>query len=659
MRQMRLMRHRRSHPPALLVALLLPPLVVPCAACDRVAAPNCTIESLPIGLSDANSAPALLVPPGDARGGRLRATLRLRVDRALPPRSGVVIDQGAFDGERCFRGPELRYALPELGADARISARRLGAATPIAARALRRADGWLALDFPDGLAAADAIELDLDVAANPLPLELELFAEVHEPGLPPRSLPARVAVRIVATRVDWLRVLAPAQAAAGEPVTLHVLFMDGLSGPLATARDSLVPTGTLELSTPAGPLIVPLEGEPDPRLPHAVTVALPPLPPGLHRIPARWREQPLVVGLSNPIRVGDAATPCWFGTLHAHTAVGGHASGVPTAALRYARDVTRLDFVTLSEHRESPWYDGEWLKSLAQDWTEDGRFVVLNGYEWTDADWGHRHVLFREPIAPAPAPAGLDALAAALGGDADALLVAHHSIWNGFAAQRRFVWGAPDQLPRQRLAEVYSWHGSSLEHDSPFPLHDNADQVLAREWQTDVLSALRAGHRLFFVADGDNHLGKPGALVGIEWPKGRRYAYQGVTGVFAAELERPGLFAALDRGAVFGTTGARLVVEATRTDARAHLRIAATAPLARVAVRPLAGATVERRFDAPKPDRETEFARHYIDAAAGTWDVDVVFEVEPGCADQPWIVEVAQHDFHHAWRLLPPPAWSR
>ena len=214
-------------------------------------------------------------------------------------------------------------------------------------------------------------------------------------------------------------------------------------------------------------------------------------------------------------------------------------------------------------------------------------------------------------------------------------------------------------LPRQRLAEVYSWHGSSLEHDSPFPLHGNADQVLPREWQTDVLSALRAGHRLFLVADGDNHLGKPGALVGIEWPKGRRYAYQGLTAVFAADLERAQLFDALDRGHVFGTTGARMIVEATRDGSRARLRIAASAPLDRVAVRPVDGATVERRFAPPEPTQSTALARHYADATAGAWDVELELEVAPECVDQPWIVEVAQHDFHHAWRLLPPPAWSR
>jgi hypothetical protein len=636
------------------LSLLLP-------ACDSANPTPIDVSGLPVGLSDAKFAATLLAPPGDERGGRLRATLRLRVDRDLPPRSTIVLDQGVFDGDRRFRGPELRYALPEPGPDSQLSILAIEGGRRCSTRALRRIDGWFAIDLQDGLPGSCALELDLDVPANPLPLELELFAEVHEPGELPRPLPGRVHVRLVDSRVDWLRVLAPAQAATGEPFELHVLFMDGLSGPQSTARDSLIPAGHLELVAPTGSFSVALaaEADGDPRLPHAVVVTLPPQPPGIHRVAARWREKPDVVGLSNPIRVGDSGPACWFGTLHAHTAVGGHASGTPTGALRYARDVSRLDFVALSEHRESPWFDGEWLRGLAQDFTTDGRFVVLNGCEWTDPDWGHRHLLFREPVAPPAAPTDLADLATTFGHREDVLLVAHHPIWNGLAAQRRFVWGAPDDLPRQRLAEVYSWHGSSLEHDSPFPFHGNAEQTLPREWRTDILSALRAGHRLFLVADGDNHLGKPGALVGIEWPKGRRYAFQGLTGVLAPALERTSLFAAIDRGDVFGTTGARIVVEATREAARARLRIAATAPLQRVAVRPLSGDVVERRYEASTPTRATEHARHYADPAAGTFDASVEFELAAACIEQPWIVEVAQHDFHHAWRLLPPPSWAR
>ncbi|MSR47848.1 MAG: hypothetical protein EXS13_12445 [Planctomycetes bacterium] len=628
------------------------------------------IDALPFGLSLFGS-DLLTALPGDRPDARVRATLQLRFAEELPVGGSLVIDQACFDGERVFRGPELRYAIPELDPSAVIAIGELRAdggrpppspgGTVATARPLPRALGWFALDFVRAWPANRPLAIWLDVTSNPLPVEVELTASLDLEGEPPHPIAGRIPVRIVDPHVDWLRVLVPAQARPDEAVRASVVFMSGLSGPIASSLDSLVPTGTLELRGPFEDLDLVLPGEPDRRLPHAFSFELPPLPTGTQRIRARWREGG-AVGLSPPIRVGSDVAPAWFGSLHSHTTVGGHATGVPSNALRYARDLARLDFVTLSEHRESAMWDGEWLRQLAESFTVPARFVVLNGYEWTNPDWGHRHIVFREPTAPGPAPNGLAALAESLGRDSDALLVAHHSIWNGQNAQRRFVWGDPGDLPRQRLAEVFSWHGSSLEHDSSFPMHANHEQELPREWQTDVLSALRAGHRLFLVADSDSHLGKPGNLVGIEWPKGRRYAFQGLTAITTPTLDRESIFRALDRGDCWGTTGARIVVEASREGLTARLRIAATAPLARVAIRTLDtghGAIVaERRFAAPPPTAESQGARLFADPTVGTFDLDATFELQAGTAEQPWIIEIAQHDHHAAWRLLAPPAWS-
>jgi len=617
---------------------------------------------LPIGLSG----PALISAlPATRPDARVKATLALRCAEPLPAGSSLVVRLACLDGERLFAGWELRYALSDLPERGPTRARRVPAATPGAAGeaqpllALPRAQGWFALPLARALPPEEAIVVELDCESTPLPLELDLVAEAVDPAGRPTRLPGSVPIRIVDPAIDWLRVLLPSRAAPGEPIEARVVFMTGLSGPVQSSLDSLVPTGTLELLGPFGQQDVALDGERDARRPHAAVVALPALPAGVHRIRARLRGAPDVVGLSNPVRVGDAATPIWFGQLHAHTVVGGHATGVPTDALRYAREIARLDFVTLSEHRESPWFDGDWMAQLVRAATEPGRFVAFCGFEWTDPDWGHRHLLFRDAIAPPPAPWGLPTLAKSLGAEPGVLVVAHHPIWDGDAAQRRYVWGAPGDVPRQRLAEVYSWHGSSLEYDSPFPLHGNHDKELPREWELDVLSALRKGQRVFLVADSDSHLAKPGNLVGIEWPKGRRYAYQGVTAVAAPRLERDALFDALDRGDVYGTTGARLLLDATRDGGRATLRVAATAPLAAISLRTPTRLLDSRKWDAPRATKETPLARLYADAGVGTYDVELAFDVAADARDEPWIVTVEQHDGHAAWKLLAPPSWSR
>ncbi len=630
-------------------------------ACDRGA--PLQIAPPPIGLAVAAGRPALLTAlPSDRPNARLRAELTLRADRDLPAGATLLVDQGAFDGERCFRGIELRYQLPELDAQSRVEAQRVeanGAVTSLAVQPIARADGWFALPLAAPLPASAHVTIQLDVASNPLPLELELFAQVRAGDGSIRRLPGRVPLRIVDPHVDWLRVLLPAQAEPGTAARARVLFMSGFSGPIASSLESPIPAGSLSVSGPFTSFTVPLPSEAngDGRLASAFEFELPPLPVGLHRLQVTWREQPQVVGLSNPIAVDAAAPHLWFGSLHSHTAVGGHASGVPSQALRYARDVTRLDFLSLSEHREFPDYDAEWLRSLAVDWSRDGRFIVFNGYEWTDADWGHRHVLFREPCAPPPAPSGLPALAAQLGSDPDVLLVGHHSLWNGGQAQRRFVWGEPGTIPRQRLAEVFSWHGSSLEHDSNYPLHGNHEQELPPEAESDVLSALRRGHHLFLVADSDNHLGKPGGLIGIEWPKGRRYAFQGVTVVAAPQLTHDALFRALERGDVYGTTGARLRLAARRESGRIHVSVAATAPLATIELRTPTTRVARRTFAAPTPTFATQNARWFSDAQAGTFDVELDFDVPASALDEPCIVVIEQHDFHSAWKLLAPASW--
>jgi hypothetical protein len=197
-----------------------------------------------------------------------------------------------------------------------------------------------------------------------------------------------------------------------------------------------------------------------------------------------------------------------------------------------------------------------------------------------------------------------------------------------------------------------------MEHDSAFPLHGNHDQELPPERGTSISAALARGHRLALVADSDNHLGRPGGLVGIEWPKGRRYAFQGVTAVRAAELTRGALFDALDRGDCYGTSGARLHVSATRDGARVRLALHAAAPLAGVELRSPLARLAFQAFPAAPHDEGPPDAPLFLDPTRGVWDAELELAAGDGHDAEPLVVEVAQQDGHRAWLLLPA-AWPR
>jgi len=80
--------------------------------------------------------------------------------------------------------------------------------------------------------------------------------------------------------------------------------------------------------------------------------------------------------VKNPLKV-------YFADLHCHTS---YSDGVlvPPAAHEYARDVSKLDVFSLTDHLELV-DDTEWVDMRETAWkaNEDGRFVSIPGLEWT------------------------------------------------------------------------------------------------------------------------------------------------------------------------------------------------------------------------------------------------------------------------------------
>jgi hypothetical protein len=90
------------------------------------------------------------------------------------------------------------------------------------------------------------------------------------------------------------------------------------------------------------------------------------------------------VKVKNPLKV-------YFSDLHSHT---GYSDGtlLPIVAHDYARNVSKLDVYSLTDHLEQV-DDTEWLdmRKVAWDACEDGKFVAIPGLEWTKKE-GHLNI---------------------------------------------------------------------------------------------------------------------------------------------------------------------------------------------------------------------------------------------------------------------------
>lgn len=82
----------------------------------------------------------------------------------------------------------------------------------------------------------------------------------------------------------------------------------------------------------------------------------------------------------------------YFGVPHAHTSYSDGAL-TPADAFTYARDVAKIDFLVITDH--SNWLDmNEWNDTLTQanNFTQNGVFVALRGFEYTHTTQGHINV---------------------------------------------------------------------------------------------------------------------------------------------------------------------------------------------------------------------------------------------------------------------------
>jgi len=346
-------------------------------------------------------------------------------------------------------------------------------------------------------------------------------------------LPDSPTLPVVAGPAESLRVTLPTDAQRNQPVNAHIRGLDAWDNP----------------TDPPGECTLQWQGEGQVEIDG---LTLTPRQPGRGQLLVRCGD---LAALSNPMTMHASAPPLrkFWGDLHAQTAetIG---TGSDEEFFTFGRDQAALDVIG-HQGNDFQVSDAYWarLQKTVRQFNDDGRFVVLPGYEWSATTYagGDRNVYFRHEDSPimrsshwlipdtphnelspaSPADVLFERLRNEVGLD-DVLLAAH-------------VGGRYADLPNYfdeqlgPLVEVMSCWG-------------------VFEWM--LTDAFEAGYIIGVVANSDGHKGRPGA----EGPGAGEFGLTGgLTCILAESLTRDAIFDALRARRCYGTTGARIDLDFT------------------------------------------------------------------------------------------------
>ncbi|MDO8682557.1 MAG: CehA/McbA family metallohydrolase [Armatimonadota bacterium] len=240
----------------------------------------------------------------------------------------------------------------------------------------------------------------------------------------------------------------------------------------------------------------------------------------------------------------------WWGDLHMHSNIsscslhpGFHCSEIEEK-YRFSRDVGGLDFAMVTDHDNMDEFDWARTRRAGAFHNMPGEFVSFTGFEWTSSmmtdhpNFGHENVLFLEDDAPLYGRRDMesdtpDKLWAKLRGR-NCITIPHHP--SDEAHPVDWSYHDPDLRP---LVEIFQVRGSYEYDGCPAnPLNYGRKVVPGRS----VRNALNMGYQLGFTAGGEHE--------GV-----------GVTAVFAEELTRESIFAALKARRTYACTGARIFLD--------------------------------------------------------------------------------------------------
>lgn len=222
----------------------------------------------------------------------------------------------------------------------------------------------------------------------------------------------------------------------------------------------------------------------------------------------------------------------------------------------YARDVTRLDFASSSEHDVILFDREAWelSQNITDDFYQPGKFTTFYAYEWTPGIM-HHIILYKErglAVFDRRAHPDLPSLWAAFDLQEKQVLCIPHVTWN---FPDHTIWDDINNTYR-RLGEIYSlWNGRFLIQPGDEPQRFE----LGKDNKWSYQHAWSGGHKIGVIGSTDNHLAQPGA---------NNYTiYTQHTGGLAVALSeennREQLWDALENRRTYATTGTRIYIEFT------------------------------------------------------------------------------------------------
>ena len=282
----------------------------------------------------------------------------------------------------------------------------------------------------------------------------------------------------------------------------------------------------------------------------------------------------------------------------------------PEELYAFARDEGFLDFGAITDHMEAV-TDRQWdyFQSVTNDYNNPGRFVTLQGQEWTHHDPahgapGHRNIYYRGDGGPALRSNDEDCNTLTKlwnkldESGLDAIAVPHHPANKVMGVDWEQGWSPA----YEKAVEIYSVWGSSEKPRSEGntrPIESLGGELAGRH----VRDALARGYLLGFMGGGDVHDGRPGdPLHERSYPPGSFVSYEsGLTGAWVSNLTRENIFDAIRNRRTYAATHRRIYLEAHgdlhRGGTELSLRTASEDGIQRIACVRKAGESDFTRFE--------------------------------------------------------------
>lgn len=300
-----------------------------------------------------------------------------------------------------------------------------------------------------------------------------------------------------------------------------------------------------------------------------------------------------IYGVSNPIDPDffGGGVHAYFGDMHVMTGSSLIPSmlGTTDSAIAYARDVSGLDFTSVTNSFNAKTWAGD-VEAFKRH-HRDGEFVTIPSLE-CGFKTGHKNVFFLEDDQPPVDSTSVEALWQSLEGRT-CTAIAHHT--NTHAETDPDEWGVHDlstiNPAFERHIEICQTRGS-FEHDTV------GDEVRFGGHGSSVRDVLSLGHRLGFVGGTDSHRGQPGlSVTNLSGLDTRAHVTGAITAVLCNELTRQSIWDALLARRCYATTCQRMLLDfsvnghpmgtdtpATEAPRKLHIKVAGTYPLDRIVI---------------------------------------------------------------------------